>query len=163
MVSPPQDMTLPSKIGNFCELRSIVERFKWRADACVSVFKCLQNEVQIHQRGQDGSKTISARCCGNPRHHSLANGFNHDSISVQGKDKEIAKLEARAISAEGLLAEAKQKGEVEKGGALSSALAASRKASDEKESELRKAMREGEAKLKDRVERLENDNASLRR
>lgn len=82
---------------------------------------------------------------------------------VQVKDKEIAKLEARATSAEGLLAEAKQKGEVEKGGALSSALAAARKASDERESELRKAMREGEAKLKDRVERLETDNASLRR
>ena len=85
------------------------------------------------------------------------------NICLQGRDKEIAKLEARATSAEGLLAEAKQKGEVEKGGALSSALAAARKASDERESELRKAMREGESKLKERVERLENDNASLRR
>lgn len=82
---------------------------------------------------------------------------------MQSKDKDINKLEARATTAEGLLAEAKQKGEVEKGGALSSALAAARRASDEREGELRKAMREGEAKLKDRVERLESDNASLRR
>ena len=72
-------------------------------------------------------------------------------------------MEARATTAEGLLAEAKQKGELEKGGALSSALAAARRASDERESELRKAMRDGEAKLKDRVERLEADNALLRR
>ncbi len=90
------------------------------------------------------------------------NGLRFRSL-LQAKDKEIAKLEARATSAEGLLAEAKQKGEVEKGGALSSALAAARKASDERENELRKAMRDGEAKLKERVERLESDNASLRR
>lgn len=52
---------------------------------------------------------------------------------------------------------------MEKGGALSSALAAARKASEEREAELRKAMREGEAKLKERMERLENDNAGLKR
>jgi len=82
---------------------------------------------------------------------------------VQIKEKEANRLEGRATTAEGLLAEAKQKGDVEKGGALTAALAAARKGSDEREGELRRAMREGEAKLRERAERLENDNAALRR
>ena len=52
---------------------------------------------------------------------------------------------------------------MEKGGALTAALAAARKSSDEREGELRRAMREGEMKLRDRIERLEADNANLRR
>ena len=61
------------------------------------------------------------------------------------------------------MAEARQRGEVEKGGALSTALAAARKASEEREAELRKAMREGEAKLRERIQSMESDNADLRR
>lgn len=61
------------------------------------------------------------------------------------------------------MAEAKLRGEAAKDGALSSALAAARRSSDEREAELRKAMRDGEEKLRQRIERHEADNAELRR
>ena len=79
------------------------------------------------------------------------------------REKERDRAEVRATAAEASLAEAKHKGEAEKGGALSNALTAARKAADERENELRKAMREGEARLRERIEGLERDCEDMRR
>lgn len=103
--------------------------------------------------------SATSRIATNHKQNKMINSI----LLLQNKDKDISRLEARATTAEGLLVEAKQKGEIEKGGALSSSLAAARKASNDRESELRKAMRDGETKLMKRVERGENENALLRR
>lgn len=42
-------------------------------------------------------------------------------------------------------------------------LAAAKRAAEEREAELRRAMREGEAKLRERIARLDDDNQDLRR
>lgn len=42
-------------------------------------------------------------------------------------------------------------------------LAAARRAAEEREAELRRAMRDGEAKLRERIARLDDDNQDLRR
>lgn len=49
------------------------------------------------------------------------------------------------------------------GSASRSELAAAKRAADEREVELRLAMREGEAKLRERISRLDEDNQELRR
>ena len=82
---------------------------------------------------------------------------------LQAREKEKDRLEARAATAEGLLADSRQKGEAEKGGALNAALQAAKKSADGREAELRKGMQEGEEKLRNRIDRLEGDNADLRR
>lgn len=53
--------------------------------------------------------------------------------------------------------------EAEKGASVTTLLANARRAADEREAELRKAMREGEAKLQTRNANLEADIATLRR
>lgn len=42
-------------------------------------------------------------------------------------------------------------------------LAAAKRAAEEREAELRRAMRDGEAKLRERITRLDEDNQDLRR
>lgn len=49
------------------------------------------------------------------------------------------------------------------GSASRSELAAAKRAADEREVELRRGMREGEAKLRERISRLDEDNQELRR
>ncbi len=49
------------------------------------------------------------------------------------------------------------------GSASRGELAAAKRAADEREVELRRAMREGEAKLRERISRLDEDNQELRR
>lgn len=66
---------------------------------------------------------------------------------MQAADRERGKLEARAAAAESHLAEAKQLGDIQRGGAL-----AAGQASEEREAGLRR-----------RVERLEAENSDLRR
>ena len=53
--------------------------------------------------------------------------------------------------------------EAEKGASVTTLLANARRAADDREAELRKAMREGEAKLQTRNSQLESDIAGLRR
>ena len=49
------------------------------------------------------------------------------------------------------------------GSASRGELAAAKRAADEREAELRRAMREGEGKLRERISRLDDDNQELRR
>ncbi len=49
------------------------------------------------------------------------------------------------------------------GSASRAELAAAKRAADEREAELRRGMRDGEAKLRERISRLDDDNQELRR
>ena len=49
------------------------------------------------------------------------------------------------------------------GPASRSEVAAAKRAAEEREAELRRVMREGEAKLRERIARLDEDNQELRR
>ena len=53
--------------------------------------------------------------------------------------------------------------EAEKGASVTTLLANARRAADEREAELRKAMRDGEGKLQTRICQLETESAGLRR
>ncbi|KAK9867121.1 hypothetical protein WJX84_009347 [Apatococcus fuscideae] len=95
----------------------------------------------------------------------LTNELKAREKDLQARDKDCERASGRAVQAEAALAEAKQAGraEAEKGASVSTLLANARRAADEREAELRKAMREGEAKLQTRNGQLESDIATLRR